>query len=1081
MTMPIIPAIIAGLALLASQLSAGDPPSLVLPVPDGLHFEAWDHLQSASEPLEFTCRLAGGASAESGLLRYRVVDAAGATVAEGTPGGVVREGDLAVYALLQPAAMAGWAPGWYDLQVAIGLPDGEPAWNSFRFHRIGRAGARQVVYLCDNASPEEYAEWLNGAQREAIEPLKSMPAQPPRLVVVAHWAALPAPTLLAVQDYLAGGGTVLAFGDTTASLDALSPLRLDRLDTCREAPVALRPAVARAGLALDAWTGLTVEAVRADAVADATVLVQCADGRPFLAERAVGRGRMLACAGPLKPGPVYDTLLHGLLGLPAAAAVAPAAAAADGFSAGISQGNIGRFGWNDHDRTDTVGLQADHAWRMWDVPEDTFRVEFGEAGGETLSCSSANWVAKHLVGSGGLYGRRTDIHFGMGMPGALYRQAEASGFGLRIAGPGLVVMPTAAGAVVHRLAVGGELPVQTMDSNWLIICTERQGDGKLWPVLVSVSRKLTALRRSAADRYAFTCDGAGVDVSVMPLLGVGHLDGKIADDARLAGLGKSAAMWSAALGQRIVGCQEDFRLAADGRSVEIRDRYAYLRIADPYGRDSLRIAPLPPLLPLVADQGLVTLPEGAVDTGVATFCGPLHAVLGSDTAVYRLPVPDLSYPLATTPTALPAGDTQAAALLERICEHAMLPRNVYLPVGYGVVDRQPGRPSPTRDLDALTTTKASQEVRGGPFIDLHRNLAGTWGCILLRPYLAAAPGLEAAKAMLSAKIARNLVRDVGFFQYKTFIRYRMEPKGGGRYPVIFLGPVRFGDGHRIFHDLNETASIVAYAFDAWLETGGDEAFARCNLPFLAAATDFMRRCNDWAWMSSMAVEWGMGNNIDMLNSELPCWAALHRLHTRLGDRGQADFAAYMAAKAGVSATARFFMGPFYNRIGFPDLLNITAVTHEMQAMGQVAASAGTFLPFGLANGYGEGWPSLWPNDLGAGYLKHNLIGMDIYNHSKGVCGELPRAYRSKPVQRVLRGFEQAFRAACAKAGQPLLYSRIIGYAVAMDDDSEVRPALAAVMAHPGATAQILGAGTADWEVPSMVLLLDRLVRPGTKP
>lgn len=1076
MTAPAAAAIFASLGILVAALPAGEAVRPALPVPDGMRFEAWDHLQSASEPLEFTCRLPAGAPADAGLLRYRVVDAAAAVVAAGVASSAERSGDLGIYGLLPASAMAAWAPGWYDLQVSVAPGDAAPEWSSFRFHRIGRAGSAPVVYLCDNASPEEYAEWLNGDWRDAVEPLKAMPAQPPRLVVVAHWAPLPEATLKELGAYLEAGGTVLAFGDLTASLDGLSPLLPVRPMSCRALPVALAPAAAQGGLAVDGWAGLAVEAVRAEAAGDARVLVRCADGSPFLAERAVGRGRFLACAGPLKPGAVYDVLLRGLLGLPPIPPAPAAVAAADGFRPGISSGNIGRFGWNDHDRTDTIGVRSDHSWRMWDVPEDTFRVEFGGAGGETLACQEASWVAKHLVGSGGVYGRRTDVHVGMGMPGVLYRQAEAAGFGLRMGGPGLVILPTAGGAVVHRPAVGTDLPVQGMDRNWAIVCSRRAADGLLWPVLVTTSRRLLGLRRTADDLYAFACDGRGVDVSVMPLLGIGHLDGRTADDARLVALAGAADRWSAALCRRIVGCREDFRLAPDGRSVEIRDTYAYLDIPEPYGREGVRIAPLPPLLPLLAAQGLADLPPGAIDTGVATFCGPLHAVHGADTATYSLPVPDLTYPLATAPTPLPPGDAQAAALLQRICEHAMLPRNVYLPVGYGVVDRQPGRPSPTRDLDRLTTASSSQEVRGGPFIDLHRNLAGTWGDILLKPYLDAAPGLEDAKAMLTDKIARNLVRDVGFFQYKTFIRYRMEPKGGGRYPAIFLGPVRFEGGQRIFHDLNETAAIVAYAFDAWLQTGGEAAFVRCNLPFLAAATDFMRRCNDWAWMSSMAVEWGMGNNIDMLNSELPCWAALHRLHARLGDQDRAGFAAYMAAKAAASSTARFFLGDFYNRIGFPDLLNITAVTHEMQAMGQVAAKAGTFLPFGLANGYGEGWPSLWPNEMGAGYLRHNLIGLDIYNHSKGVCGELPRAYRSEPVRRVLRGYEQAFRAACAKAGQPLLYSRIIGYAIAMDDDSEVRPALAAVLAHPGATARILGAGTADWEVPSMVLLLDRLVR-----
>jgi hypothetical protein len=1066
--------LLAGAAVLAS---AGDAPAAPALIPDGLHIEVLDHLHSTSEPLLAACKAGEGTQdlLAQGL-RFTVTALDGTVVADGISKTSTRESALAVFRLCEPVEGARWPEGWYDLRT-VAMAGGKEL--SMKFRHLARPGAARVVYLLDNLTPEGYAEWLNQGCTAAIEPLKSFPESvAPDLVVMSHWAPLSPAQSQRLDAYVSGGGTLLMFGDNTATADVLSPLRIDRADPYRMKPVAITGVTAGSGLDLAAWQGAQVEVVNAILAEGATAWA-ATGSRPFLASKARGTGMVLATTAPLKPGLVYDRLVRSLLKIRDPLAKPAAMADADGFREGISGGrNVGRFGWTNSDRINEIGIQADRSFRMWDVAQDSFRVDFppfSDVGAGRLTCLSADWLGKRLLGSGGVFGTRTELYVGLGTPGVLYRNPEARAVRLRLGSVRTLAYPVSGGARTLRPAVGDQIMPEGMDRNWLLFWNGTAGAGSEWPLLVCVNRRIAGIQRISDDSWELSFASGGVDLAVMPLGGIRHADPALVRtwDPLPADLIATVDWWSRVQSRRAIACREDYRLDPARREVEIRDRYTYLTLINDWGIPGLEIAPVPPLLPLAIANGTARTVSPLIDTGVATFCGPFHAASGSS-VVYRLPVPDLSYPLPTRPTDPGLADPLQRDLFERICEHAALPNNVYLPVGFMPIELKPGQIHPDRDLQPATFSKGTQEIRDKPFIDLHRNLGGTWGLILFKPFLDAVSGHEVVKDLIGRKIARNLLRDVGFFQYKTFLRYRTEPNAGGTYPMTFLGPVRFNDGYRIFHDMNETAAIVLYSCDAWAQVSDDAGFLAANRPYLEATAAYLTTLNDWAWMSSMAVEWGMGNNIDMLNAELPAWAAMQRIRSRLGDRGGADFAAYMAARAAISASARFFFGDYYNSLRFPDLLKLTAETHEMAAMGQQATKGGRFLPFGVANGYGEGWPSLWPNDLSDGYLTHNLVGIDIYNHSKGVCPDLLEAYRHPAVMRVLTPYEEAFRAANRKKGWPIGYSRIASYGSLSGDTAATRAELQRSLAHPGLTATCLGAGTADWEISSMAFLLDLL-------
>lgn len=294
--------------------------------------------------------------------------------------------------------------------------------------------------------------------------------------------------------------------------------------------------------------------------------------------------------------------------------------------------------------------------------------------------------------------------------------------------------------------------------------------------------------------------------------------------------------------------------------------------------------------------------------------------------------------------------------------------------------------------------------------------------------------------------------------------------------MAFIAPVRFNDGYWMFHDMNETAGIFLQTLGLYSRVVGDRPFFESNEPYIDLFMSNYLVSNDWSWMASNAVEWGMGNNIDMLNAELSGWAGMVRIKEFLGKPDEADFGRYMAAKAGASTGARLLMSEFYNSLNFPIPPHLAPVIHEMADVEQ-AGRKDAYLPLGVSQGYGEGWPSLWPTSISKGLLNHFIDGKDFYSTSKGVPVELLAFYRSnEALAEPLRKYEAAFRDAAYAAKAPYLYSRTAGnaYLKSPRDRADLERMLYRTFTMPGCSANALGAGLADWETPAMVILLDLL-------
>ncbi len=1029
------------------------------PRPSGFFFEKTDHFLTPSEELYFTYEIPAGEEWKGGVEFLITKD--GSRIRSGSSTERQKGTEpLIVFRLLEQSAVKQLSSGWHDLAVR---PVGTEEFFHQKFFVRNEDFSSRVVYLLDNATPEGFAFWCNEPDDARIEPLRSFPDRGrPDSVVVSSFTPLPEAQLSQLKRFVAEGGTALFFGVNHVQLDELTPLKLDRANLYPDAPEDGRYLL-RASLA----EGGTVVKKSGNAI--------------LIAEKPYGKGRVIAATDGIKPGELYREMLAHGLGIQSATAVRALPinpdADKDGFRTGISRNNFGRFGYLVNDRTNELGIRPEQTFRMWDVEQDYFGVSFsGDHTPGTLTATTTNWLGKQLRATGGRWGEKTDIVWGLGTPGVLFRNSAAVKLSFESPMLGTVAFPVKGGTRVVSLEGKETLDLSELASNWMLLW-KRTDRFDAWPLLISFNSRIKKAEMKSG-RLELSFHRPGVDFSVMPLAGIKHYtpgETRLWETALPTELAARCARWNRILSARTVDCVERYKLDSDQTNVAIRNEFSYLVIPNDWGVEPEFISFLPPLLPLYRATGFAQLAADAVDLDFATFHGPLWGAPGKCTE-YTLTVPDLEYPLPVA-TVDPKLESPAnKALFERICEHLNVPKLIYLGPNYSIVERDPKRIYPERELREVTA-KSSAEAAEWRYIDLHRTLGGVTGNLMFKPFLDGAAGYDKEREQLNTKILRNIRRDINFFQYKTFLRYRQEPGTGAKYLMAFLAPVRYNDGYWMFHDMNETAGIFAQTLGLYSRIIGDREFFENNEPFLDAFMSNYFVSNDWSWMASCAVEWGMGNNIDMLNAELPGWAGLAQLKRALGRDAEADFARYMAAKTGVSTGARLMMTNFYNSLNFPIPPHLAPVIHEMSDVQQEKMKRNNYLPLGVSQGYGEGWPSLWPTSISKGLLKHYIDGKDFYSSSKGVPPELLVFYRSsEELAAPLRRYEEQFRAAASQNKAPYLYSRIAGNAFLKDNRADLENMLYRTMRMPDCSARNLGAGVADWETSAMVILLDLLRR-----
>ncbi|MBK7930042.1 MAG: hypothetical protein IPJ98_22000 [Bryobacterales bacterium] len=312
----------------------------------------------------------------------------------------------------------------------------------------------------------------------------------------------------------------------------------------------------------------------------------------------------------------------------------------------------------------------------------------------------------------------------------------------------------------------------------------------------------------------------------------------------------AARRWSQIFLRYPVDCDEIGWMEKE--TVVLANRFRFRPFTSAWGTPAETLAPLAPVLPLARSAGApLELPRDAMDLSCPTKLGPLQAVKGETTLV-RIPLPPRDH-------------------------RAIIPADGRM-VLREAIDWATG------GLHLDSKTHPDPNVRNEGSGDLHEDLAqydiantmpfNESPCIDVYKWWYTFNAIQARPAYspaLRAKIDRyHKIRyweTLNFYAHKCLVRQKREPFSGVEYIIHFVWPTQTQFGYRNFNDGNEASSVTASCFTAYARYYGDWTTLRANWNHCRRLHEYLPRVNDWACMSSGALEYWSNAGFDMLNSE----------------------------------------------------------------------------------------------------------------------------------------------------------------------------------------------------------------------
>ncbi len=223
---------------------------------------------------------------------------------------------------------------------------------------------------------------------------------------------------------------------------------------------------------------------------------------------------------------------------------------------------------------------------------------------------------------------------------------------------GFLVKNTAKGGLVYEREKDGEL-----SDNWILLWGDSRTGIKESPLLVVLQHQPVSIEfdRTKGMIEIYREGEFGYAVLAAPF----GIEWQLSDDTAGPEWIKSVlprcSFWSKALLAYPVGMEEDFRINEEKEHVEIVQQFQYRYLAGDWDTEPLEVAPFPPPVMLAAAKISKVDVNYAVDLNFPTMYGDLYGVTGTNTAVYRIPLPPLArkFPLKAT------GDTVIAELFAR--------------------------------------------------------------------------------------------------------------------------------------------------------------------------------------------------------------------------------------------------------------------------------------------------------------------------------------------------------------------------------------------------------------------------------
>ena len=485
------------------------------------------------------------------------------------------------------------------------------------------------------------------------------------------------------------------------------------------------------------------------------------------------------------------------------------------------------------------------------------------------------------------------------------------------------------------------------------------------PQLIVMKRRPREIQLTEGIRLSY--DGAGFGALFtsrlwgIRRLGMGETISwvdEIPEDARDA-----ARRWNRVFLNFPVDCDEIGWV--EGDTLVLADHFRFRSFKSDWGDEPLELAPLPPVLLLALRLGApIQLPATRIDLGCGTKYGPLEAVPGDKTIV-RITLPPRDH-RAIIPV------VGRMLLREQIDERAG-----GLRLGWSTRADPNTRNEGAGDLHAdLAPYDIADTV---PFnetvcIDLYKWWL-TFNALLARPVYS-----EPMREKIDRHFRTRYWEALNFYSHKCVVRQKREPWTQVEYLIHFIWPTQTQYGFRNFNDGNEASGITAYCFANYARYYGDWVTLRANWNHCRRLYEFLPRVNDWACMSSGALEFYQIVGLDMLNSEP--WGNLAFAYAARNAGYPQDelMGLVLGGRSMVTAAARFGLQKY-----------ISSVTAEGD-------------PWREFNGF------YWFAEQGiqASTLLMGSIGM--HDTSKGTNHELSLAYKTW-IPEAIRSYEEALEGA----------------------------------------------------------------------
>jgi hypothetical protein len=754
-----------------------------------------------------------------------------------------------------------------------------------------------LVAMIDNMDPEGWVRILLGNLAPFANVQKSFPKNTSGIdavVLINEGLKSTDAQFAQLQNYVKQGGFLLIFGRTSSALDELIPVIPESVSKVKEQPLQLRITEDVFGSGFTPANGPLHYPIRVKVKNQGKILADYSDGSPAVISGSYGKGKVVYVAGG--SGQVWekrpslegaDELALRLLyfqkgGQNAVKSMIEFAEKTyrdevleqnkirDKVAAGlkisppenfvvVGRDNVGRFGWINEEGTLTDNIFPDGrvmvgGERDWQIrgaspmvmnPLMTYSISASGVSSPVIAGVKQNWFSKT---SDWKYPNGEMIHstISLGTPGILW-EGKSSTIGISCKSITHFAFLTTKG--IQIIKSGESIDPSAMEENWILGFTALDKVQDM-PQLFVFTKKPKSIVLKDGVLLNYGNDGFGA-IFTSRIWGIRRLaPGKTMEwiNAIPEHAVADASRWSRVFLNFPVDCDEIGWIKND--SVLMGDHFTFRNFESDWKTKPLQLTVIPPVYLLAKNIGSpVSLPKNLIDLNCPTTLGPLMAVEGNASLVS---------------TAIPINDHRASIPVDgkMILQDEIDYRAGGL--GFQLNSSPPGRSEGGGNFHV--DIEEYENPKRLPYnlqacIDPYKWWY-TFNGLLARPSYS-----PSVREKVDIQNDLRYYETLNYYSHKCMVVQKREPFTGIQYLISFVWPTQTQNGYRNFNDANEASGLIAYSYANYARYYGDWTTIEANWNHCRRLYEYLPKVNDWACMSSGALEnWNVAG-LDMLNTE----------------------------------------------------------------------------------------------------------------------------------------------------------------------------------------------------------------------